>query len=341
MSDFSFTIRLLALAASAALVPAAALAATAQAKGPAAQRAETLRTPQQALQAYRQAAARRPANAGTENTPDITAPTVQRFEITGDVAARSAQPMALANVSFADDMSGISSYTITLVGPSGQWVMRSQPVITGQLSLEGTLAVGAAAHAAVPFSRYTEPGTWSVESVMVSDNAYNLVYLDRAQVAALGRSSFEVVNPGPYDAVAPSLRSGTIETPSVSVSTPPAGAWTGVMPYVSAVVQVADTGNGVASGVEEVMLGFCLRNQYNDCVDGIEMLGRADAPGSRQATVRIGQQLRSDQTPGEYTLYRAYVMDTAKNLKSYYAKDMGGDTNFRRYFGNIVINVRE
>jgi hypothetical protein len=255
------------------------------------------------------------------------------------VDAQAAVPSAIANLSITDDLAGLQTWIVTLVGPSGQMVQRVEGRSTGQRRLEGRVSLGAAPVATVPFSRYSEPGTWTVDSVFISDANYNARYYGRDELAAMGRTSFTVQNPAGFDKAGPRLLGGVIETRRVSLSTPPPGTWDGTPPVMAAALRTVDDGNGAIAGPAEAIAAFCLPNRYHDCVDRFELQGHANEYGRRSATLRLGGQPRADQTPGQYILQYVVLNDEARNMTVLTSQLAGGETDFSQVFPGTTITI--
>jgi hypothetical protein len=155
-------------------------------------------------------------------------------------------------------------------------------------------------------------------------------------------TSFSVKNAKGYGVVAPTLTKAKLETPKVSLSTPPPGTGAGTLPYVSVLLTTADTGNGVVSGTQDVIVEYCLMDKYSNCIDTIELHGRADQAGKASSTLHATAQVRSDQTPGAYQILNLYIDDAATNavVLQNGAFAMGG-VDFSTYFnGNAVLTVK-
>lgn len=297
-------------------------------------------TPSQRVQAHRAwTLARRTALPAQVAAADATPPQLHVFSIEGDVDAQAGLPAAIAKVSIRDDVAGLQTLIFTLVGPSGQMVQRVEGLTTGQRRLDGRLSIGAAPVATVPFSRFSEPGTWTVDSVFISDAAYNGLYLDRAALSAMGRTEFTVHNTAGHDKLGPTLARGAVETRRVSLSTPPAGTFPGTLPWLSAGLRAVDQGNGAVAGPSEAILAFCLLDRFNDCVDRFELQGHVNEFGRAAANFRVGGQPRSDQTPGRYILQYAVLLDQARNMTVLTSTLVGGETDFAQLFPHSLITI--
>lgn len=277
----------------------------------------------------------RAQHAASTDTTDLTPPVLSRLTAVGDVQAQGTPKIDL-DVAISDDLSGLHTVILSVVGPSGQMVQWVEGLQTAQRELSGRLAVGADVYAAVPFTRFSEPGTWTVDSVFLSDNNYNMKIYAREDLAALGgRTSFNVVNPGGYDVKPPRLRHGTLDTPAVSLAVPTAGSAPGTLPFISAQLETSDEGNGVISGTYEATLEYCLMNQYHDCVDTIELAGHASTTGQARSSFRVGGQPRADQTPGTYELLHVYVSDLARNFTM-----LNGGSALQRIFPKSTLVIQ-
>jgi hypothetical protein len=326
----------------AALVAVGLLAfATAASAAPAAAGPDlTAKTPGERVQAHREwILARRAALPADLAAADAMPPQLHVFSIEGDVDAQAGLPAAIAKVSVTDDLAGLQTLIFTLVGPSGQMVQRVEGLTTGQRRLDGRLSIGAAPVASVPFSRFSEPGTWTVDSVFISDAAYNGLYLDRTALAAMGRTQFTVHNTAGHDKLGPRLVRGALETRRVSLSTPPAGTFPGTLPWLSAGLRVMDEGSGAVAGPTDAILAFCLLDRFNDCVDRFELQGHVNEFGRPSANFRVGGQPRADQATGRYILQYAVLMDQARNMTVLTSTLIGGETDFTQLFPQTMITI--
>lgn len=317
-------------------VAAACMAASAQAG---VVLGEAALSPQARLQAHQRLARERHAALVQAGPVDSVPPSLNRFTVEGDVDAQGPVPSATVNLSLTDDLSGLQTWIINLVGPSGQMVQRVEGISTGQRRLDGRVSVGAAPVATVPLSRYSEPGVWTVDSVFVSDAAYNMRIYDHDALAAMGRTSFTVRNEGGYDKLGPRLLAGQIETKRVSLTTPPPGTWEGTLPNLSVGLRVVDDGNTAVSGPQEAIAAFCLPDRYGNCVDRFELQGHANEVGRRSANLRLGGQPRADQTPGRYILYYVFLADLARNAAVLSTSALGGETDFSALFPTTTITI--
>lgn len=298
-------------------------------------------TPAEKLAALKADAAIRSRAAQAAGALDVTSPQVNRFAVVGDVDAQSALPMLNVDLGISDDLSGVQSFALTLRGPSGQMVQRIGILASGQKSFDARIGAGAVGFTDGPaFSRFSEPGVWTVDSLWVYDAAFNSVGYDTAALAAIGRSSFVVSNGRGYDITPPSLVSGRLADWRVSLSKPPAGTWEGTLPFISATLQARDEGNGAISGNQRAIMTLCLPDNYMRCTDWVELNGTADLPGQASGEIRVWGELRRDQMPGRYLVRSVWLSDAAGNSRFMLSKEFSeGTTDMRTLFPIPVITI--
>lgn len=271
---------------------------------------------------------------------DVTPPVLNKFWLLGDVDAQSPLPFLQADLGMSDDLSGVQSYTLTLRSPSGQMIMRSGILSSGQKRYDARVGVGAVAFTdGPPFTRYAEPGVWTADSLWVYDAAYNGTGYDAAALAAMGRSSFTVHNNRGHDITPPTLTGGSLGATRLSLSTPPAGTWDGTLPFISATVEARDEGNGAVSGNHRAIVMLCLPDPYMRCIDWVELLGTADLPGQAAGKIRVWGELRRDQAPGRYLVQSVWLGDAAYSGNYVLGKDFGGSVDFRKAFSISTVTI--
>jgi len=144
------------------------------------------------------------------------------------------------------------------------------------------------------------------------------------------------VNSGAYDAVAPTLTSGQVLTPSVSLSALAMGT-THEAPFAGIKLIAADTGSTALAGVAGAEAAFCIAGN-NPC---IEML--AANVGGTQATGTLfpGAQVSTvlGVVPGTYDLCDLGVWDQAGNTLHLSSVACGGTTDFSLYFPTTRITL--
>ncbi|HEX4511275.1 MAG TPA: hypothetical protein VH328_14390, partial [Burkholderiaceae bacterium] len=161
----------------------------------------------------------------------------------------------------------------------------------------------------------------------IYDAANNVASYDANELAALGSTTFTLTNAVGYDIVAPTLASGTIETPTIRRSKPPKGTPAGTPPYVSADLSITDAGNGVISGNYEAYVELCHLNGSGSCDDYLYLQGTTNQAGVQANTITVGNKMRIDQTLGQYVMQYIELFDVAENATYY-----GTSTDFSHYF---------
>jgi hypothetical protein len=291
----------------------------------------------QRLPALLQQARAKAAAAGSVQT---AAPVLTKFGILSGVDTRAAVPAVDIALGISDAGAPLQTYIISMHSPSGLIVQRVGSIVTGQKNFNAVVAVGAWTEADVPFTRYSEPGTWTVDSVFIFDAAFAGAGYDQTQLAEFGPTTFSVNNGGAgYDAVAPTLTSGLLGQAQISLSTPPAGTFPGTLPYLSALLNTQDSGNGAVSGTNTAILNYCLLDAFNNCADQIYLQGQATRPGQAGSHIMVGGQPRADQTTGRYVLQSVFLSDIAGNGVLFSSPQFGGSTDFSKLFPFTTLNV--
>lgn len=293
------------------------------------------------LAAFKADAQARSRAAQAAGVVDVTPPQLNRFAVVGDVNAQDALPMLAVDLGISDDLAGVQSFMLTLRGPSGQTVQRGAIFASGQKSFDARIGAGAIGFTDGPaFSRFSEPGVWTVESLWIYDPAYNGVGYDTAALAAMGRASFMVNNSRGYDVTPPTLVSGKLSAQRISLSKPPEGTWDGTLPFISATLQARDEGNGAISGNYSATMTLCMVDKYMRCVDWVELNGTADMPGQATGEIRLWGDLRQDQTPGRYLVRSIWLTDAAGNGRYMLSKEFGeGTVDMKAYFSFPLVAI--
>lgn len=117
----------------------------------------------------------------TNGVADTTLPLLDDFQIlTPKVYPAPGDATANYSVTASDTESGVKSIEVMLTSPSGE---QSMEAVMSSASLPATITTGLKT---AEFGTQTEPGTWVVEYVAVSDGANNLASYDTAALVAAG-----------------------------------------------------------------------------------------------------------------------------------------------------------
>lgn len=272
---------------------------------------------------------------------DLTPPVLKSIRTTGSVNALRSDQFVTVTLDMTDDLSGITYYRVKFESPSGrQFVLREKNAATPLLEATPVLEVGATPYGDWTFGRFAEPGIWRATQVYVSDADNNGTNYDADQLPAFGSTTFTVTNAGGYDIEPPTLKSGTIDTPTISLSTAPNGTRPGTLPFASMQMLVSDTGDGAVSGMQYAAMMFCWYDTIVDCGANFTLEGITNHAGVRNATVTAGTQMQRQQAPGHYVLVLATLQDNAGNTAQYISSLFGGDTDFSKLFpGGTSIQV--
>jgi len=272
-------------------------------------------------------------------TIDFTAPMLRSINVTGIVNAELPNQSIQVDLDIKDDLSGVLEYEIMIESPSGKRMERIKHVAAPSLHVTPSLTVGSTPNADPDFEVFDVPGTWRVISAYAIDANNNRRDYDESQLAALGVNTFTFVSNG-YDFVAPTLASGTINTPTIRRSKPPKGTPPGTPPYVSAALSITDAGNGRISGTWAGSFRLC-HVTSGQCDDDLILTGESIRTGLEANTLSFGTQIRANQTLGQYVIVSLAIVDVAGNEKTYLSTAFGGETNFATFFptgATIFIN---
>ncbi len=257
---------------------------------------------------------------------DMTPPVVTAFDAPAVLDVTRADNPLHVKIEATDDRSGVASAIAYATGPSGQHVGAQLYVTLPAKKLTGALT-------GYDLTAFEAPGTYTFYALYVRDVAGNLTFLDQAQLANLGQSSFTVKNTRGFDAVAPTLLSGKILTPNVSLSSTVPG--TDQPPFAGLSIVAGDSGNTAVAGVTSASVMFCTLDESN-CISA--WANDAHAPGTPKVTLRLGTQL-SGVAPGEYHLYDIWLHDRGNNYQWLRSSKFGGSVDFGTYFPTTTITL--
>jgi hypothetical protein len=143
------------------------------------------------------------------------------------------------SVSFTTDTPGLSYMCYEFSGPGGGQYLESC-YDSGQPLTKGTLVLQAPEGGGV-FGLYAAPGTWTLSYIYLVDTAGDFQsYQGSALTAIFQPSTFALTNAGTPDTMPPTVTSGKILTPSISLSS-------ATYPKFLAQLGVGDNLSGVAS----------------------------------------------------------------------------------------------
>jgi hypothetical protein len=178
---------------------------------------------------------------------------------------------------------------------------------------------------------------WTIDEARVEDVVGNPGKYNQAQLAALGNTTFTVVNTGAYDAVAPTLTSGQIMTPTVSLSASAKGT-ANQAPFIGVKLTAADTGSTALAGMAGAAVALCTAGN-NPCLElWATPTGGSQATGTFFAGAQVSAAL--GHVPGEYQLYEVVLWDQAGNMRELVSKDYAGTTDFSTLFPTTKITLK-
>lgn len=251
---------------------------------------------------------------------DAKAPTLKAVSL-GDakVTLRGQSQSLMVRLKASDGLTGVAYAQVAVRHrDSGYeaWGNRSLSFPLGQVGLD----------VAVNLWGDMPSGSYVVSSVLLQDVNGNQRVYDEAALAALGRTDFEVVNRFRNDGQPPEVTSGTVLTPTVSLSSTPKGEYPGSPARLGLSVQVSDTGVSQVSGADYAYITLCDAPRWNCVYLGAESLQK----GRAQSAVVLGTTVEPGWlTTGVYTPIELMVRDAQGNYR-YYTE---WDTDFNALFG--------
>lgn len=312
-----------ALAGLAAVVLAGASGIAAAAPAPADFMAMSKAQYQRFVQAGRSAQGAQRAMVGQTAPLDTTGPVISRLDLPATLDAGRAGAQIVYSYTAADNLSGVRWLGIVLTGPQGQELTSYTEV-----GLPRTQVTG---RAALFPGIWIKSGDWRVTEVRGQDQANNHFQVP-ADLNALGNVVVRVSGGRPEDTLAPTLVSGKVTTPRVSLSTPPKGVEFGG-PLVGLSLVTADTG---AAGMNHAYVELCASSgsciYLNATTNGVL--------GVRQITLQPFTVADGVvDMPGVYELASVSLSDYAGNTRTYTSVLFGGDTDFSTLFPTTTIEL--
>jgi hypothetical protein len=144
------------------------------------------------------------------STPDTTPPALAGLVFSSTAVNVSEGPQTIAlSFNLTDDLAGVAfptgandNFVFQIRSPSGkqsQWRAADDFRLISGTPLNGTWRI------TFPIPQYSEPGTWSINSLTLKDAANNSITLNAASISALGLSPSITVISTPSDTTPPTL----------------------------------------------------------------------------------------------------------------------------------------
>jgi len=144
---------------------------------------------------------------------------------------------------------------------------------------------------------YYEPGTYTLTYAYIVDNAGNETDYEGSQLASIfTKTSFTLINKGKPDITAPTIVSGKILTPTVSLSA--------TRPYFEAQLAVSDDISGV--DVADLVVTGPNGDEYY-------VYSYPSSPITKTANMQVFLDFSFAPPTGTYTITEAYIYDVAGN----------------------------
>lgn len=237
-----------------------------------------------------------PTSLNVISTTDTTPPNLTGFSFTPS-SINTTSASAGMSVAFAatDDLSGVKSFQVTLMSPSGVSTLQGNATVTPATTVTGSTAV--------IFPGFSEAGQWTVASVFLADAAGNTSVLDTSQLAAKGfPTTFTVTST--TDSTPPNITAFSFAPSSINVG--PA----------SATVTVSFHLTDDLSGAKSFQVTFLSPSGTSQ-----QTATTSFAPSnSVTASVNVGFPRNSET--GTWTVGNVFVVDAAGNTLTLQTGDL-------------------
>jgi hypothetical protein len=251
---------------------------------------------------------------------DAKPPELKRFVLgQSPVVISTGQSGSLVVELFAtDNLVGVQSAEVTVRSADGQYSrsdFRSVSFPRGRATLS------------VPLTFWADSvsGEWLLSSVTLTDANDNARFYDAAALAALGNTSFQVVNRVRTDGIEPEFTGGAILTRTVSRGAPPRGEFPHSLARVGVSLTATDSGVSKISGLSRGYATLCMEGGW-PC---IYVAGEAERLGKAAGTLVLGNVVSRDAAVGRYTVESVELMDVQGNTRYLYSWDV----DFNALFG--------
>jgi hypothetical protein len=246
-----------------------------------------------ALIAQRQAARGAASHpAATTAAPSITGGAVTAATLT------AGQPGQYPSISFSYQASaGLASVSFVFTGPQAKHTT-SQVYNFADLFESGYVTGGTISFASISqLSPWSQPGTWTLSAIKITDLAGASTIYTGAQVATLFTAkTYTVVNTGLSDGIPPKILGGRMPSPTVSLSAK--------FPLLTAAIHASDAGSGI-------WLAYIVFQPPGQSFSEYE-----DVPVALPVTrgwINADTVFASYDSPGTYTIVGYGVCDFAQN----------------------------
>lgn len=266
---------------------------------------------------------------------DLTNPVLTQFGAGKQLTVGPGFNQLLIGVSATDDLVGLMSVYVSLIGPSGQWVMLSPPTLpTSPVYSLPAPTQWSGAIAWQP-TETVQAGVWRVDSLTLEDYNGNRITYEEAQLAQMGNTRIVVTSPG-SDSQGPALLAGQVMTPRLSVSRTIPGS-NGQAQYVRINLNAQDVG---LAGLRQASVRLCIAGD-RDCHYDMYLRGDASGErGSKAVMVEVARQLPWEQLAGTYEIREVSLLDQAGNQTFLTSRTYGGNTDFTTLFPTTTLKVK-
>lgn len=239
-----------------------------------------------------------PTDLTVTSAADTTAPNITSFSFTPtaiDTTAASAN--VTVNFTVTDNLAGANFFQVVFVSPSGNMSQNASKSFAAGTTVTDSVTV--------TFPRFSENGSWKVDSVFVADAAGNTLILDNAGLATRGFATTLAVTTSATDSTAPTLTTFSFTPTSVNVTSADA--------TVTANFQVADD----LSGATTFIVSFVSPSGNFTLNASSSFAANTSVTGTANVTIPKGSE------SGTWTA-SVFLADAAGNTRILSASDLAG-----------------
>ena len=239
----------------------------------------------------------------TSNNQDTTPPTLTGFTFSPMAVNTTTSPATVSlTAQVTDDISGVERVVVIFASPTGHSGPGVNLILTLGSDLNGTWAGTAT------FPAHGEAGTWTVFSVLVTDNVNNNRFYYTSDLQALGFPTQLQVTSNNQDTTPPTLTGFTFSPMAVNTTTSPA--------TVSLTAQVTDD----ISGVERVVVIFASPTGHSGPGVNLILTLGSDLNGTWAGTATFPAHGEA----GTWTVFSVLVTDNVNNNMFYLHQRLAG-----------------
>jgi hypothetical protein len=240
-----------------------------------------------------------PGSLQVNSVLDTTPPVMTAFTLAPASIDTTAGPATVnMNFTLTDDISGASKWQIAFSSPTQSSTQSATVNLTPATSVSGT--------ASIAFPQFSEAGTWTITSVIISDGVGNTTVLGTSDLVTLGFTTTLTVISNP-DTTPPTLTAFSFTPTSVNVSSSPG--------LITVNFQATDAAPN-PSGVNSFEALFTSPSSATTLGATTTFTATASASGNPTFVIPVGSEI------GTWTVTSVTLTDAVGNVTSLATSDL-------------------